>query len=144
MDSVESQLPRIDSIFIHMGGPQAHVNSRKCQTATAILAKPGFVSFGIENIRPDLCEFGYLEIPNRGSCAHAKAPVLADKILPNSAWRWATSIWPAESASRVVTIPRKLTASDSSNRKNQLSRAKKNCAGDLPRDEHILKNGLNE
>jgi hypothetical protein len=47
MDSVESQLPRIDSIFIHIGGPQAHVNSRKCQTATATPAKPGVLLYGI-------------------------------------------------------------------------------------------------
>jgi hypothetical protein len=48
MDSVESQLPRIDSIFIQMGGPQAHDNSRKCQTATATPAEAGDLPFGIE------------------------------------------------------------------------------------------------
>jgi hypothetical protein len=44
MDSLESQLPRIDSIFIHMGGPQAHVNSHKCQTATATRQRRGISS----------------------------------------------------------------------------------------------------
>ena len=41
---------RLEMIFMHMGAPKAHVNSRKCQTATASPAEPGELPVGLERL----------------------------------------------------------------------------------------------